>query len=69
MYDISRDGQEFLLIREERDAGSNPIVVVNWVEELKAKLGTSRDCDEIVMGPTTPAGFSRDSLEILDCRF
>ncbi len=26
------------------------ILVENFLEELKAKVGTSRDCDEIVMG-------------------
>ena len=42
-YDVSRDGQRFLMIKEA-DSGrasgvAAPItVVMNWVEELKAKL-------------------------------
>jgi Tol biopolymer transport system component len=42
-YDISRDGQRFLMVKEaggdRKDAPSATItVVLNWVEELKAKL-------------------------------
>jgi serine/threonine-protein kinase len=42
-YDVSRDGQRFLMIKEGDSARSNaqvtPIsVVLNWAEELKAKL-------------------------------
>ena len=43
-YDVSRDGQRFVLIKEAVDQPSKPaqaniVVVLNWVEELKTKLG------------------------------
>jgi hypothetical protein len=35
-YDVTPDGQRFLMIQEERDARINQInVVLNWAEELK----------------------------------
>jgi len=41
-YDVSRDGQRFLMIKEAGDdnasASSHIVVVLNWTEELKAKL-------------------------------
>jgi Tol biopolymer transport system component len=41
-YDVSRDGQKFLMIRA--NAGSAPppsmVVVLNWFEELKARVRT-----------------------------
>ena len=42
-YDVSRDGQRFLMVKEaggdRKDAPSATItVVLNWVEELKGKL-------------------------------
>ena len=43
-YDVSRDGQTFLMIKA---AGGDPtstptgiVVVLNWVEELKARVPT-----------------------------
>ena len=47
-YDVSRDGQRFLMIKE--NAGSSEvhappasmIVVQNWFEELKAKLAAGK---------------------------
>jgi hypothetical protein len=38
-YDVSRDGQKFLMIKSEPGASPPPpsiVVVSNWVEELKA---------------------------------
>jgi eukaryotic-like serine/threonine-protein kinase len=44
VYDVSRDGQKFLLIkdgpRDESAASTNLIVVLNWFEELKARVPT-----------------------------
>jgi hypothetical protein len=43
-YDLSADGQRFLMIKDDStDAASKPapasmVVVLNWLEELKAKL-------------------------------
>ena len=44
VYDVSRDGQTFLMIKA---AGGDPtstptgiVVVLNWVEELKARVPT-----------------------------
>jgi serine/threonine-protein kinase len=38
-YDVSADGERFLMVREEPAPPSTRIVVVlNWVEELKAKM-------------------------------
>ena len=38
-YDVSPDGQRFLMIKEEGTAQEPTMVVVlNWLEELKAKL-------------------------------
>ncbi|MFM8910176.1 MAG: hypothetical protein ACKOH8_06320, partial [Gemmatimonadota bacterium] len=37
-YDVSRDGRDLLLVKPARAAGNaNPIVVVNWAEEVKAR--------------------------------
>jgi dipeptidyl aminopeptidase/acylaminoacyl peptidase len=46
-YDVSRDGQRFLMIRENAGAGDGAapvsmIVVQNWFEELKAKLAAGK---------------------------
>ena len=47
-YDVSRDGQRFLMIKENAgpSEGNAPptsmIVVQNWVEELKTKVPTGR---------------------------
>ena len=44
-YDISRDGQRFVLIKDPPQTnqaaaqGQSLVVVLNWVEELKAKAG------------------------------
>ena len=43
-YDISPDGEQFLMIREpETEAVTQLDVVFNWFEELKAKM---RDADK-----------------------
>lgn len=43
-YDVTRDGQRFLMIKEapprEDAAGASLVVVVNWFAELKAKAGS-----------------------------
>jgi hypothetical protein len=38
-YDVSPDGQRFLMLKpaEEEQSISHLVVVVNWVEELKQK--------------------------------
>lgn len=37
-YDVSRDGRDLLLVKPARAAGNaNPIVVVNWAEEVRAR--------------------------------
>ena len=43
-YDVSADGQEFLMVRESGDAASTPrlIVASNWFEELKARVPSGR---------------------------
>jgi len=43
-YDVSRDGQRFLMIKES-EQGSSPTqinVVLNWFEELKQKVPTGK---------------------------
>ena len=46
VYDVSRDGQKFLMIREQQatadstTAPASMIVVLNWVEELKQRVPT-----------------------------
>jgi serine/threonine-protein kinase len=48
VYDVSRDGQRFLMIRATATTGSstaapvNLTVVVNWTEELRARLSPAR---------------------------
>ena len=38
-YDISPDGQRFLMIKNAgTEQGASMVVVLNWLEELKAKL-------------------------------
>src|SRR3989442_8700416 len=38
-YDVTSDGQHFLMVRDDDRVGSNRIVVVlNWAEEIKAKV-------------------------------
>jgi len=38
-YDVSPDGQRFLFIKEQTAVtGPSIVVVLNWVEELKARL-------------------------------
>ena len=39
-YDVSPDGQRFLMIKDNRGTDQAPdmVVVLNWLEELKAKL-------------------------------
>lgn len=42
-YDVSRDGQRFLMVREDHPAGATQIVVaINWAEEVKAKERAAR---------------------------
>jgi serine/threonine-protein kinase len=44
-YDISPDGQRFLMIKESKDDSSAPrsmTVVLNWFEELKARVPTGK---------------------------
>ena len=37
-YDVTADGQRFLMVRDDDRVGTNRIVVVlNWAEEIKAK--------------------------------
>ncbi len=40
MYDVSRDGQSFLVLRGEQGAAldTQPIVVLNWFEEIKRRM-------------------------------
>jgi hypothetical protein len=37
-YDVSADGQRFLMVRDEDQTASSTkiVVVLNWVEQLKA---------------------------------
>ena len=43
-YDVSPDGQRFLMIKPRPGTERRELVVVlNWVEELKAKVGNGRD--------------------------
>ncbi len=39
-YDVSRDGQSFLVLRGDQDLtiGDQPIVVLNWFEEIKRRM-------------------------------
>jgi hypothetical protein len=39
-YDVTPDGQRFLMVRDDDSAivGNKIVVVLNWVEELKAKM-------------------------------
>jgi hypothetical protein len=42
-YDVSRDGQKFLMIKNASDPSSTPptmTVILNWLEELKARVPT-----------------------------
>ncbi len=46
-YDVSPDGQKFLMIKEARPAGDAPpppqlVIVQNWTEELKRLVPTTR---------------------------
>ena len=38
-YDVSADGQRFLMVKDESSSGRIN-VVLNWVEELKTKIAT-----------------------------
>jgi len=40
-YDVAPDGQRFALIQAPT-ASSNIVVVLNWFEDLKARLGGGR---------------------------
>ncbi len=39
-YDISTDGQQFLMIKQEQQGGAQINVVLNWFEELKRLVPT-----------------------------
>jgi uncharacterized protein YfaP (DUF2135 family) len=44
-YDISRDGQHFLMLKPRESAAAAPTqinVVLNWFEELKQKVPTGK---------------------------
>jgi hypothetical protein len=47
-YDVSRDGRRFLMLKVSGPSGDGPlpppriVVVLNWFEELKAKVPTKR---------------------------
>ena len=41
-YDVSLDGQQFLMVKEAETATSELTVVLNWFEELKARVPTGR---------------------------
>jgi hypothetical protein len=37
-YDVTADGQRFLMVKDSSNAfGNRAVVIVNWAEELKAK--------------------------------
>jgi len=40
-YDISTDGQRFLMIKLEQQEGAQINVVLNWFEELKRLVPTN----------------------------
>ncbi len=40
-YDVTNDGQRFVMIKEESTAGGSVQVVVNWFEELKRLVPTN----------------------------
>jgi hypothetical protein len=37
-FDVSRDGQRFLMTRQNESVASEIEVVLNWFEELKARV-------------------------------
>ena len=37
-FDISRDGQRFLMVRRELGDQRDPIVVLNWFEEIRERV-------------------------------
>jgi hypothetical protein len=39
-YDVTRDGQHFLMVKEQATAATQINVVVNWHEELKRLVPT-----------------------------
>lgn len=42
-YDVSADGERFLLVVPQQNPGAQPtVVVLNWVEELRARSATAR---------------------------
>jgi hypothetical protein len=45
-YDVSLDGQRFLMLKSAEQAGAAPTqinVVLNWFEELKQKVPTGKN--------------------------
>ena len=38
-YDITPDGQHFVMIQALEIGGGDIIMAINWLEELKAKVG------------------------------
>jgi hypothetical protein len=43
-FDVSRDGQRFLMLRRSAAAvtGANPVVVLNWIEEIEQRIAGGR---------------------------
>ncbi|MEX0880601.1 MAG: hypothetical protein WD451_12860 [Thermoanaerobaculia bacterium] len=41
-YDVTRDGQRFLMVKSEGSAPTQLNVVLNWFEELKRRAGTAK---------------------------
>ena len=37
-YDVTQDDQQFILIATADDSGGDVILVIDWLEEVKAKL-------------------------------
>ena len=42
LYDVSRDGQRFLLARRIGSAGGDVVVIFNWLEQVKKQLGETK---------------------------
>jgi hypothetical protein len=43
-YDVTSDGQHFLMVRDADDSavGKSIVVVLNWAEELRARAAAAR---------------------------
>ena len=42
MFDVTRDGQRFLMLEPTEQASSHLVIVLNWFEELKQRVPTWR---------------------------